>query len=106
MELLKHGQVTMATMAMHGMGNASVGPHNGGDHNDIMFASALLTWHLIAVVLFALVEWVVVSRVYGCWRRRRSRAGKLVANVEGGGDQVEEEENLMEDVTVTRDADL
>ena len=50
MELHEHGQVTMATTAMHGMGNASVGPHNGGDHNDIMFASALLTWHLIAVV--------------------------------------------------------
>ena len=47
-----------------------------------------------------------MSRVYGCWRRRRSRAVKLVADVGGGGDQVEEEENLMEDVTVTRDADL
>eukprot|EP00731_Ephydatia_muelleri_P012475 Em0006g1369a len=106
MELHEHGQVTMATTTMHGMGNTSVGPHNGGDHNGIMFASALLTWHLIAVVLFALVEWVVVSRVYGCWRRRRSRAVKLVADVEGGGDQVGEEEKLMEDVTVMRDADL
>eukprot|EP00731_Ephydatia_muelleri_P012454 Em0006g1348a len=106
MELHEHGQVTMATTTMHGMENARVGPHNGGDHNDIMFASALLTWHLIAVVLFALVEWVVVSRVYGCWRRRRSRAVKLTADVEGSGDQVGEEEKLMEDVTVMRDADL
>lgn len=114
METHGHVQVTAATTmammsSMNPMGNASLAPHNGGEHNDIMFASVLFTWHLMALILFALVEWVVVRRVYGCcWKRSRSRAVKMAADTEGGGDQdgAGEEEKLMEDVTVTHDADL
>lgn len=108
----EHMQNTMATM--HAMTNStlsSMSPtQENSPHNDIMFASALFTWHLIAIFLFILVEWVIVSKLYDRWRRCRSKTVKIATDTEGGGDQDggegQEQEKLMEDVTITRDADL
>lgn len=101
----EHAQATMATMeAMNGTAPMMSINRSSNAHNDIMFASALFAWHLMALMLLFLLEWVVVRRVYGCWRRCRSKTAKMVADVEGDGDQ--EGQELMEDVTFTRDADL
>ena len=101
----EHAQATMATMeAMNGTVPMMSINRSSNAHNDIMFASALFAWHLMALMLLFLLEWVVVRRVYGCWRRCRSKTAKMVADVEGDGDQ--EGQELMEDVTFTRDADL
>ena len=110
MESHQHAMVTLATMQA---GTATVptsvmSSRDSNMHNDIMFASALFTWHMIGVALLTVVMWLLVRRVYGCWRRCRSKTAKMMAEEERGAEHGEEEgaeqEKLMEDVT--RDTDL
>ena len=94
----EHMESQMVTMAIMQAKNATVlttmSSRGSNMHDDIMFTSTLFTWHMVGVALLTVVMWLVVGRVYGCWRRCRS---KTLTHEEMGAEQDGEEEGVEQE---------